>query len=85
MLIKFSINSRISTNNTDINYGASSGDAVSLRVEIEFEFCTRSTCVKELKVLQSKNTNIVNIIFIIASHIPSMFVTTYEQSTTKDY
>jgi hypothetical protein len=60
---------------------------VSQGVAIEFEsfieICTRSACVEELQVLQSKNTNIINIIFIIAADIPSMNVTIYEQSTTQ--
>ena len=77
-------------NNTDIMTVLVAGtQLVSRGVAIEFvsftEMCTRSTCVIELQVLRSKNTNIVNVIFIIASDIPSMNVTTYEQSKTKDY
>jgi hypothetical protein len=49
------------------------------------EMCKRAACLKELKVLQLKNTNIVNINILIASDITSLNVTTYEQSTTKDY
>jgi hypothetical protein len=47
------------------------------------EICTRSALVEELQVLQSKNTNTVNTIFIIASDVPSMNVTNYEPSINK--